>query len=163
MALFSRPAPTHFPEVQGTRPDGTRVAIPADLPADATVLVVSFRDDLDVVSDQWARLVERIATGYGGRVAVWETPVLGRAARALDALGSAMRDDEEPEDQRRTVRLHTDAGDLRKALGLRSANTVTAFLVARDGRIAWSGEDAVDLSEIAALEAALDEMLSGEA
>lgn len=162
MAWFSRPAPTHFPEVEGTRPDGTRVAIPADLPADATVLVVSFRDDLDVVSDQWARLVERIAAGYGGRVAVWETPVLGRAARALDAIGSAMRDEVDAGEQYRTVRLHTDAGDLRKALGLRSAGTVTAFLVGRDGRIAWSGEDAVDLTEIAGLEAALDEMLASE-
>ena len=159
MAWFSRSAPTHFPEVQGTRPDGTRVAIPADLPADATVLVVSFRDDLDAVSDQWARLAERIAAGYDGRVAVWETPVLGRAARALDAIGSAMRDEVEPNEQHRTVRLHTDAGDLRKALGLRGANTVTAFLVGRDGQIAWSGEDAVDLTEIASLEAALDDML----
>lgn len=159
MAWFSRPAPTHFPEVDGSRPDGTRVAIPDDLPADATVLVVSFRDDLDAVSDQWARLVERLAAGYDGRLAVWETPVLGRAARALDAIGSVMRDEVEPAEADRTVRLHTDAGDLRKALGLRGAGTVAAFLVGRDGRIAWSGEDAVDLSEIAALETALAEML----
>ena len=162
MALFSRPAPTHFPEVEGTRPDGTRVRLPDDLPADATVLVVSFRDDLDAVADQWARLAERLADGYGGRLAVWETPVLGRAGRALDVLGSVMRDEIEPAEQYRTVRLHADAGDLRKALGLRGANTVTAFLVARDGRIAWSGQDAVDLTEIASLESALDEMLAGE-
>ncbi len=159
MAWFSRPAPTHFPEVEGTRPDGTRVRLPDDLPADATVIVVSFRDDLDAVADQWVRLADRVTAGYEGRVAVWETPILGRAARALDALGSVIRDDDEAPDAHRTVRLHTDAGDLRKALGLRRADTVVAYLVARDGRIVWTGEDAVDLTEIAALEAALAELL----
>lgn len=162
MFWSKRSAPTHFPEVRGTRLDGTPVAIPADLPADATVLVVSFRGDLDPVSDQWARLVERIAPLHEGRVAVWEVPVMGRAMRALGEIHTAtlrhgMDDDAEAA---RTVPIYVDVKDFRKALGLKGSNTVTAFLVDRSGRIAWTGEDTVDLDEIAALETALAEILA---
>ncbi len=162
MGWFSRDAPTHFPPVQGVRLDGTEVAIPADLPADATVLVVSFRDDLDALADQWARLVERLAEAHDGRVAVWELPVMGRAMRHLGEVGTlSVRGQVDDETERaRTVPVYVDKKDFRKTLGLRGSNEVTAFLVDRAGAIAWTGEGDIDMDEVTALEAALADVLS---
>ena len=44
---------------------------------------------------------------------------------------------------------------------LRSANRVTAFLVDREGRIAWRGEDEIDMDEVVALEEAVTDLLHG--
>jgi hypothetical protein len=161
MGWFSRDAPTHFPPVEGVRLDGTEVALPADLPADATVLVVSFRDDLDALADQWARLVERLAAEHDGRVAVWELPVMGRAMRHLGEVGTlSVRGQVDDETERaRTVPIYVDKKDFRTALGLRGSNEVTAFLVDRLGAIAWTGEGDIDMDEVTALEAALTDVL----
>lgn len=162
MGWFSRDTPTHFPPVEGVRLDGTEVSIPADLPADATVLVVSFRDDLDALADQWARLVERLSAGHDGRLAVWELPVMGRAMRHLGEVGTlSLRGQVDDEAERaRTIPIYVDKKDFRKTLGLRGSNEVTAFLVDRGGAIAWTGEGDIDMDEVTALEAALADVLS---
>ena len=72
MGLFSSESATHFPPAEGRRHDGTDVSFPDDLPADATLVVVLFRDELDPLADQWARLGDRLAETYGDRVATLE-------------------------------------------------------------------------------------------
>ena len=161
MGLFSRSEPaTHFPEVSGRRIDGTDVALPADLPADATLLVVAFRDDLDVVADQWAALGERLAARHEGRVAVLETPVVDRKLKMLGDLGTVgIRGELDTDRERdRTVVLYVDKKAFSKTLGLKTSG-VGAFLVARDGEIVWRGDDAIDMDEVVELEAALAELL----
>ena len=163
MGLFSRDAPTHFPPVDGVRLDGTEVHFPDDLPADATLLVVSFRDDLDVLADQWARLGERLTDTHGERVATLEVPVVGKKLKMFGDLGTVgIRNQVDDDAERdRTVPLYVDKKAFRKALQLRSANRVTAFLVDREGRIAWRGEDEIDMDEVVALESAVTDLLHG--
>lgn len=161
MGLFSRSEPaTHFPEVDGRRIDGTDVALPADLPAHATLVVVAFRDDLDPLADQWAALGERLAARHPGRVAVLETPVVDRKLKLLGDLGTVgIRGELDTDREReRTVVLYADKKGFCKELGLKSS-AVAAFLLARDGEIVWRGDDAIDMDEVVELEAALAELL----
>lgn len=159
--FFTYPdADTHFPAVSGRRIDGTDVEIPGDLTADATLLVVAFRDDLDPVSDQWAALGERIAERLDGRLDVWETPVVDHKMKLLGGLATvgirgALDDDRERD---RTVVLYVDKTVFRKTLDVKTSEVV-AFLVHRDGEIVWRGEDAIEMDEITSLEAAISEIL----
>ncbi|MGB3541289.1 hypothetical protein [Rubrivirga sp.] len=161
MGLFSSKPASHFPVVKGRRlSDGEDVSIPHDLPADATLLIVAFQDALDPLSDQWARLGDRLAAVHGDRFAVWEVPVLTTALKHLGGLGTmGVRHQVESDEERdRTVPLFVDVKVFRKSLKLKS-NDVYALLVARDGRIAWRGDGDIDLDEVTALEAATEELL----
>ena len=160
--FFSSPdADTHFPNVKGRRLDGTDIEIPRDLPADATLVIVSFRDDLDTVSDQWAALGERIAERTDGRVAVWETPIVDHKMKLLGGLATiGIRGEIDSDRERdRTVVLYVDKTVFRKALGIKTSE-VAAFLLHRDGEIVWRGEDAIEMDEITGLEAAVAEVLA---
>lgn len=162
MGLFSRSEPlTHFPTVKGARLDGTDVTFPADLPADATLLIVAFRDDLDPLSDQWARLGDRLADVHGARVATLELPVVSSKLKwfgGLATLGIRGQVDDDSE-RARTVPIFVDTKAFRKTLKVKTGD-VYAYLVARDGRIAWTGEGDIDMDEIQSLEAAVEDVLS---
>lgn len=161
MGLFSSAPATHFPAAAGRTLDGDDIRFPQDLPADATLVIVSFQDDLDPLSDQWARLGDRIGTGLDGRFAVVEAPVVGRAFKLLGDLGTiGIRGQVDSDAERsRTIPLYVDKKVFRKKLSLKT-NDVSAFLLARDGRIAWRGEGAIDMDEIADLEVAIGEVLA---
>ena len=161
MGLFSSEPPSHFPVVKGRRLDGTKVRFPHDLPADATLLIVSFQDALDPLADQWARLGDRLAEAHGGRFAVIETPVVSNKLRLLGDLATmGVRGQVESEAEReRTVPLFADVKTFRKRLQVKTRD-VYPILVARDGRIAWRGDGDIDMEEVEALEAAVGEVLS---
>ena len=161
MGLFSSDPATHFPLATGRTLDGDDVRFPQDLPGDATLLIVYFQDDLDPLADQWARLGERMAEPLDGRLAVVETPVVGRTFKLLGDLGTigirGQVDDEA--EHARTVPLYVDTKVFRKTLSIKTGD-VYAFLLARDGRIAWRGEGAIDMDEIHELEAAVAGVLA---
>ena len=161
MGLFSSAPATHFPLATGRTLDGDDVRFPQDLPGDATLLIVYFQDDLDPLADQWARLGERMAEPLDGRLAVVETPVVGRTFKLLGDLGTmgirGQVDDEA--EHARTVPLYVDTKVFRKTLSIKTGD-VYAFLLARDGRIAWRGEGAIDMDEIHELEAAVAGVLA---
>ena len=160
MGFFTSDPVTHFPLVSGRRLDGTDVRLPQDLPADATLMIVLFQDALDPLADQWARLGDRLAETHGGRFAVIETPVVSRKMKLLGELGTiGIRGQIETDAERdRTIPLYVDVKALRKRLKLKTAD-VYAFLLARDGRIAWRGEGNIDMEEVQDLEAAVVEVL----
>lgn len=162
MGLFSRDQPlTHFPLVQGARLDKSKVSLPQDLPADATLLIVAFRDELDPLSDQWARLGDRLSERHGDRVATLELPVVTNKlkwAGGLATMGIRGQIDNETERQR-TVPIFVDVKAFRKTLRV-SSGDVHAYLVARDGRIAWTGEGDIEMDEIEGLERAVEEVLA---
>ena len=160
MGLFSSEPPSHFPIVEGKRLDGTDVRFPDDLPADATLLIVSFQDELDPLSDQWARLGDRIAEGRDGRFATIEVPVVNSKLKLLGGLATmGIRGQVETEQERaRTVPIYADVKAFRKTLQVKTGD-VYPILVARDGRIAWRGEGDIDMDEVAELEVAVDEVL----
>ena len=160
MGLFSSEPPSHFPVVKGRRLDGTDVRFPDDLPADATLLIVSFRDELDPLSDQWARLGDRIAERHGGRFETVEVPVVNSKLKLLGGLATVgIRGQVETDaEHARTVPIYADIKAFRKTLQV-STSDVYPILVARDGRIAWRGDGDIDMDEVAELEAAVDETL----
>ena len=157
----ARPPATHFPVVKGRRLDGTKVRFPHDLPADATLLIVSFLDDLDPLADQWARLGERLVGPHDGRFAVLELPVVSAKLKLLGDLATmGVRGQVETEEEReRTVPIFVDVKPFRKTLQLK-ARDVYPILVARDGRIAWRGDGDIDMDEVTELEAAIGEVLA---
>ena len=162
MGLFSRSKSlSHFPVVKGARLDGTDVTFPADLPADATLLVVVFRDDLDPLADQWARLGKRLVDEHGDRVATLELPVVSSKLKWFGNLATlGIRGQVQGDEERdRTVPIFVDTKTFRKKLSVKTGD-VTAYLVARDGRIAWTGEGDIDMDEIQSLEAAVEEVLA---
>ncbi|MDT0633210.1 hypothetical protein [Rubrivirga litoralis] len=164
MGLFSRSAPaSHFPQSVGRRlGSGDEVRLPDDLPADATLLVVLFRDDLDPLADQWARLGDRLADVHGDRVGVWELPIVSKKLKMFGKLATmGIRGQVDGESEReRTVPLYVDPKGFRKELQLKTQSDVYAFLVARDGRIAWRGEGDIDMEEVEALEQAVEDVLA---
>lgn len=161
MGFFSSDPVTHFPLVEGRRLDGTDVRFPQDLPADATLAVVLFQDALDPLADQWARLGDRLGGVYGDRFAVIETPIVSRKMKMLGDLGTmGIRGQIDSDAERdRTIPLYVDVKALRKTLGLKTGD-VYAFLLARDGRIAWRGEGDIDMEEVQELEAATADVLA---
>lgn len=161
MGLFSSSPATHFPVVKGKRLDGTPVRYPHDLPSDATLLVLSFMDDRDPLSDQWARLGERIEERHPERFSVVEVPVVNAKLKLLGGLatmGIRNQVDDETE-HARTTPIFVDIKPFQKKLKVKTRG-VYPMLVARDGRIVWRGEDAIDMEEITELEAAVTEMLA---
>ena len=161
MGLFSSAPATHFPLATGRTLDGDDVRFPQDLPGDATLLIVYFQDDLDPLADQWARLGERMTEPLDGRLAVVEAPIVGRTFKLLGDLGTmgirGQVDDEA--EHARTIPLYVDTKVFRKTLSIKTGD-VYAFLLARDGRIAWRGEGAIDMDEIHELEAAVAGVLA---
>jgi len=161
MGLFSSAPASHFPVVKGRRLDDTKVRFPHDLPADATLLIVSFLDDLDPLADQWARLGERMVPDHDGRFAVLEVPVVSSKLKMLGSLATmGVRGQvETDEEHARTIPIFVDVKPFRKKLKLKSRD-VYPILVARDGRIAWRGDGDIDMDEVAELEAAIAEVLA---
>lgn len=161
MGLFSSAPVSHFPIVKGKRLDGTAVRFPDDLPADATLLILSFQDDRDPLSDQWARLAERIADVHEGRFSVLEVPVVSIKLKLLGGFATmGIRGQVEGDDEHaRTVPIFVDVKPFQRKLKVKS-NGVYPILVARDGRIAWRGEDHIDMDEVEELEAAVQEVLA---
>ena len=156
MPLF-RPSglPETFPEVRAVTLDGDERTLPADLPAPLTLVVVLFKDDLDPLADQWARLGHDLEARYPGTVAVVETPVVGRGMKLFGSLATTgirgqVDDDRE---HARTLPIYVDKKPFCKALRLSSTSDVTAYLVERDtGRVLWGGDGEIDMQEVLDLE-----------
>jgi hypothetical protein len=160
--MFRKPLPDHFPEVTGAALDGTEYALPADFQAPWNLLVVTFRDDLDRLADQWVLVAERIAAGSEGHLAAYELPVVGRGFKPFKTLVNASigaKADADADEKARTIPIYIGKR-FRKELGLRDEDTVHVLLVGRDGRIAWRGEGLLTPDKVAELEGAVGESLS---
>jgi len=151
-----------FPDVSGTTLSGTEISIPRDLRSPWSLLVVTFRDDLDPLADKWVMMARRLATGTGGQLQIYELPVVGKGWRLFrPAVREAMKAQADDADERaRTIPIHEDRKRFRKALDVRDDDTVHVFLVDQIGRIVWHGEGLLTPPQVAALEAAVGESLS---
>ncbi|MEM1054074.1 MAG: hypothetical protein AAGI52_01005 [Bacteroidota bacterium] len=159
MPLFgSKKLPEVFPEVRATDLDGQDLIFPPDLPAEITLIVVSFRDDLDPLADQWARLGHSIEEQYPERFAVIEAPVVSRGMKLFGDLATAgIRGQVDgAEEHARTLPLYVDKKAFRKSLCVTTEAEVYPFLVHREtGRILWGSSGAIDVAEAQKLEEAV--------
>lgn len=163
MGLFSRSKPaTHFPEVHGVRLDDTPVTLPRDLPADVTLLIVSFQDATDDLSDQWARLGERLKRTFGHQLETLELPVVARSMKLFGGLATlGVRGQIDSDEERaRTIPIFVDKTVFCKTLACNDKGDVYIFLVDREGRIAWRGDGHLEMHAVAELEAAITSLVS---
>lgn len=163
MSLFgSDSLPETFPEVRACTLDGDDCTLPADLPAPLALVIVLFRDEMDPLADQWARLGHQAEEAHPGLVAVVETPVIGRGMKLFGSLATAgIRGQVEgDEEHARTLPIYVDKKPFRKALKIKNEDDVYAYLVEREtGAILWGGDGQIDMDELRSLEAAITEAL----
>lgn len=152
-----------FPHVIGTSLDGVEYALPADFKAPWNLLVITFRDELDKLSDKWVMVAEQMAEGSNGRLAAYELPLVAKGFRAFRGIVNAsieMKTEADAAEKARTIPLYLDRKKFRKELDLKDQNTVHILLVARSGRIAWRGDGLLTPEKITELEHLVGESLS---
>ena len=163
MSLFgSDELPETFPDVRATDLNGDDLTLPADLPAELALVIVSFRDEMDPLADQWARLGHSIEERHPGRFAVLETPVIGRGMKLFGGLATAgIRNQVEGDKEHaRTLPIYVNKKSFRKALHLSKDGDVYPFLVHRETtRILWGGRGEIDMHEVEGLEEAVTKAL----
>ena len=150
--------PTVFPSISGATLDGAPASLPDDLVAESNLLVVTFHESQDPLSDLWILLARRMAAESEGRLEAYEVRIAGRSPRVLrpvieDTLAAQAEDDDE---RGRTMAVHVDRKAFRRRLGLRTDDGVYVFLVGRDGRIRWRGQGSLTPELVGGLERALE-------
>lgn len=144
--------------------DGRRLRVPAELPAERTLVVLAFRQRQQRDVDAWIALATALgvpASPHGATepmsTAVVEVPVLPRryapARRLIDGgMASSIGD---PAVLARTLTAYTDVERVRRDCGLRTTAEVSALLVDRSGRASFHAVGPPTSADRAALAAAL--------
>ena len=118
-----------FPDLDGVSLLGEPKRLPADLPADPTLVLLAFRQRQQAQVDRWI--------ARAGDAAVVEVPCLGRrwrpARRFIDGgMASSIGD---PVVLARTITVYGDVGAILRDIGARDADAVQARVVLRDGTV----------------------------
>jgi len=157
-------SPATFPAVDGRTLLGANVALPADFPADRTLVVVAFQRGQQSRVDRW---IER-AVGAGVppttrgatgsiRAAVVEVPVLSTQWRPVRRFidGGMTAGIGDPDVLARTITVYTDVAAFQRFLAIPSSNDVHALVVDRDGTILVRGRGDPDDTSWSAIAAGL--------
>jgi hypothetical protein len=139
---------TRFPAVRGRSLLGSDLALPGDLPAERTLVVVAFQRWQQARVERWiGRAVDagipptpRVRTGPLA-VAVVELPVLATAWRPVrrfidGGMTAGIRD---PDVLARTITVYTDVAAFQRSLAIPGSAEVHAFVVTRDGTVLARG------------------------
>ncbi|HEX8385517.1 MAG TPA: hypothetical protein VF576_04995 [Rubricoccaceae bacterium] len=164
MAPDPTPPATYLPPAEGVRLDGTPFSIPDGLAAPATLVVITFQDDVAPLSGQWVRLAGRLAAGHPG-LEVLDLSVLPPRIRLLGDLPllSARSRAEAQGRAGQTAVVYTKRKPFRKALGIERESAVTALLVGPRGHVVWRGDGEIDLHEVESLEPAVQALVGASA
>ena len=136
--------PESFPDVAGRTLLGVDARLPADLPADRTLVVVAFQRWHQARVDRW--IARAVAAGVPPtprgedepmHLAVVELPVLSSQWRPVRRFidGGMTSGIGDPDVLARTITVYTDAGAFRRSLGIPDNEDVWAYVVTRDGAI----------------------------
>jgi hypothetical protein len=141
----TRSAPlARFPAVAGRTLLGLEVALPAELPAERTLVVVAFRQWHQARVDRW--IARAVAAGVPpttlGRtgpipVAVVEVPVLSTQWRPVRRFidGGMTAGIGDPDVLARTITVYTNVAAFQRSLAIPGSDDVHALVVTRDGTI----------------------------
>lgn len=157
----NRPMPAgarrRFPEVEARGLDGSRYALPDDLDADISILVVAFQRSQQQAVDSWLPSLLAIEERVPG-TRVYEVPTISRTWSPLRWMidGGMTRGISDPAARARTLTAYTDVDRVVAALGLEGTDEITIAVVARDGQIVKQITGDFDEAHLAALEAALN-------
>ncbi|MBN1195966.1 MAG: hypothetical protein JXA62_01015 [Candidatus Aminicenantes bacterium] len=127
-----------FPDVMSKDLNGKIWTLPADLAGRPALLLVAFQRRHQSLVDDWLQTVTDLESDYP-LLQVLELPViaaLNPAARWF--INSGMRGGIPDRAARgRTITLYLDKEAFRSALNIEDEETITAFLLDMDGRVAW--------------------------
>jgi hypothetical protein len=133
-----------FPDVAGRTLLGLDVMLPAELPAERTLVVVAFQRGHQGQVDRW---IERaVGAGVPGTprgkeqpmpVGVVEVPALSGQWRPVRRFidGGMTSSIGDPDVLARTITVYTDVSAFRGSLAIPSSDDVWALVVTRDGSI----------------------------
>jgi hypothetical protein len=146
-----------FPRLAARDLDGRKVALPAGLPGEWTVVIVAFQRQQQELVDSWVPWLEQ-RTAADPRLGFAELPAIGlqwRSARPVidGGMAAAIRDQQT---RRRTLTVYTDLRRVTAPLGIADRGTIWLFLVDRAGRVRWRGSGGWDAATAAGLAEALD-------
>ena len=153
-----------FPEVAGRTLLGEDVALPADLPADRTLVVVAFQRGHQSQVDRW--IDRAVAAGVPPTprgqaaplpVAVVEIPVLSSQWRAVRRFidGGMTSGIGDPDVLARTITVYTDVSAFQRFLSIPGSDDVAALVVDRGGAILARGRGDPDDESWAVIAAGL--------
>ena len=153
-----------FPVVAGRTLLGADVVLPADFPADRTLVVVAFQRGQQSQVDRWieravAAGVPPTTRGATGStpVAVVEVPVLSTQWRPVRRFidGGMTAGIGDPDVLARTITVYTDVGVFQRFLSIPDSKDVHALVIDRDSTILVRGCGDPDDASWAAIATAL--------
>ena len=138
-----------FPELDGVSLLGQALRLPADLPADPTLVLLAFRQRQQAQVDRWI--------ARAGDAPVVEIPCLGRQWRPVrrfidGGMASSIGD---PVVLARTITVYGDVGAILRAIGAPGPDEVQARVVACDGTVLAAAAGEPEGTGWAAVDAAL--------
>jgi len=157
-------SPVRFPAVGGRTLLGLELALPGELPADRTLVVVAFKQWHQAVVDRWiaravAAGVPPTTLGETGPipVAVVEVPVLSAQWRPVRRFidGGMTAGIGDPDVLARTITVYTNVAAFQRSLAIPDSDDVHALVVTRDGAILARGRGDPDDASWDAIASAL--------
>ena len=144
-----------FPEVVTRDLLDAERTLPADLPAERTLVVVAFFRQQQSEVDTWLPALRDAVRTHG--VGLVEVPVVSGVWSTLeDQVTNAMKASiPEEADRRATPPYFGDPEPFLDALGLPGTDEIAVALVARDGRVLWMARGPETPESVRALRAAL--------
>lgn len=134
-----------FPALEVRSLSGTHWTLPDDLPVPRTLVVCAFKQWHQRLVDEWIEWAVREAgvsptprgLAPGAETLVIEVPMISRRYRPARGFidGGMTAGIRVPDVLARTFTAYTDVGAFRAAAGITTTETVTAFVVQRDGAV----------------------------
>jgi hypothetical protein len=145
-----------FPTVETRDLEGRRYVLPDDLPAGRRLVIVPFQQWQQVLVEGWKQAAEDLPVAYED-LTVWELPALSKGYAPFRGYidGGMHAGIPDPFVRAHTITAYTDLKALTNALGIRTRDTVHAYLLDREGRIVWRESGAVDEQKASSLAEAL--------
>ena len=144
-----------FPALQARNLESVVHDLPDAFAGDPSVVIIAFERHQQREVDTWVPWLGGLRERLPG-LEVYELPAIKRRwLLARGFIDGGMRAGIPDLDTRqRTLTAYTDVGALTGALRIDSTNTIALFVVARSGKIEWSGRGAYESDAAADLERA---------
>jgi hypothetical protein len=126
--------PLTFPTLTADDLNGRSLTLPAELPADRTIVFVAYKQRQQADIDAWAQALSLSP----GKAPAWvELPVVGSGARLIRGfIDNGMRSGITSTAQRaQTVTIYQSAEVVNAPLGFSGTGTIRVLVVRRDGEV----------------------------
>lgn len=146
-----------FPLVEGSNLEGRKFTLPAEFDGELNVVFVAFKREQQADVETWVPFVKGAVARHAA-LHVYEVPTLGRNFRFIRRLidGGMARGIPDKATRETTITLYIDKAPFERALGITTEDVIRVLLVARGGRILWSGDGVYSAESAALLTAAID-------